>query len=159
MDHCVRLLAFAARAMLTSQSFPASLLILLIAVRIKDPRLYREYIEGTARGAALLDSIKDQSGLARTDNLYALEAIVYSVDDARAVLEQLNLLNSGLDPARPQYLSRRTRALKTPVGDTNPELEKLTSLVRRLSGDAARYRTTVGSMARMIDLWDDSVRR
>ena len=159
MDHCVRLLAFAARAMLTSQSFPAALLILLIAVRIKDPRLYGEYVEGTARGAALLDSITDQSGLARTDNLYALEAIVYAVDDARAVLEQLNLLKSGLDLARPQYLSQRTRALKPPLGDTNPELENLTSLVRRLSGDAERYRTTVGSMARMIDLWDDSVRR
>lgn len=158
MDHCVRLLAFAARAMRTSQSFPASLLVLLIAVRIKDPRLYGEYIEGTARGAALLDSITDQSGLARTDNLNALEAIVYAVDDARAVLEQLNLLKSGLDLARPQYLSQRTRALKPPLGVTNPELDNLTSLVRRLSGDAERYRTTIGSMARMIDLWDDSVR-
>ena len=159
MDYAVRILASAAPAMKRSDAFPASFLVLLAAVKVQNPALYRAFIDGEARGAEVLDCISDRSQLAGTDNLHTLEAIVYAVDDAGAVLEQLNLLNSGLEPARPQYLSRRARALKTPVGDTNPELEKLTSSVRRLSGDAARYRTTVGSMVRMIDLWDDSVRR
>ena len=158
-DHSVRLLAFAARTMPTSRAFPASLLVLLIAVRIQNPKLYREYIEGTARGAALLDCLKDHSRLARTDNLQSLEAVVYAVDDAEAVVEQLLLLNSGLDPTRSQYVSARTRALKSAVGNTEPELNKLISLVRGLSGDVERSRTTARSLARMIDLWDDSVRR
>ena len=158
-DHSVRLLAFAARTMPTSRAFPASLLVLLIAVRIQNPKLYREYIEGTARGAALLDCLKDHRRLAGTDELRTLEALVYAVDDREVVLAELGRLNSGLGPTRPEYLSARTRALKTTVGDVNPELEKLTSSVRRLSGDVERSRTTARSLARMIDLWDDSVSR
>lgn len=159
MDYCVRILASAARAMRRSPGFPASFLVLLVAVKVQRPALYRAFIEREARGAELLDCISDQSQLAGTDNMYGLEAIVYTVDDPLAVLEQLSLLNSGLDPGRPQYLSRRARTLKTRVGDTNPVLEKLISSVQRLSNHEARYRTTAGSMARMIDLWDDSVRR
>ena len=130
----------------------------MIAVRIQNPKLYQEYIEGTARGAALLDCIRDHSQLERMDNLRSLEAVVYALDDREVVLAELGRLNSGLDPTRPEYLSARTRALKTAVGDENPELKKLISSVQRLSGDAERYRTTAGSLARMIDLWDDSVR-
>ena len=159
MDHCVRLLAFAARTMPTSRAFPASLLVLVIAVRIQNPKLYQEYIEGTARGAGLLDCLKDHRRLAGTDELRTLEAVVYAVDDREAVLAELGRLKSGLDPTRPQYLSARTHALKTAVGDVSPELEKLISSVQGLSGDVARHRTTARSLARMIDLWDDSVRR
>ena len=159
MDHCVRLLAFAARTMAASRAFPASLLVLLIAVRIQNPKLYREYIEGTARGAALLDCLKDHRRFVRAGNLQSLEAVVYAMDDAETVVEQLTLLNSGLDPTRSQYVSKRTRGLKSAVGTTESELENLISLVRRLRGGVEEYRTTARSLARMIDLWGDSVRR
>ena len=91
MDHCVRLLAFAARAMVTSGAFPASLLVLMIAVRIQNPKLYQEYIESTARGAALLDCIRDHSQLERMDNLRSLRR----------------------DPARPGSDARRMRTAST----------------------------------------------
>ncbi len=164
MDYCVRLLALAAGDLDEGETLHPALFVVLVAIKIDDPQLYRRFVDGTARGAELIDHLNERrrrtragSGLYRTREerriLDAVEAAVYCADDAGITQTQLELRLRGAGPTLPDYLSSETAALDRDVSTDRERLSHLEALVRGHAADPARYGVGRRYLAGTIDLY------
>lgn len=169
MDYCIRLLALAGRDMQNGRTvFPAAF-VLLVTTKVVNPTLYQRFVQGSARGAEVLDFMNKQhveqgveissrdSRVKRT--LDSVEAALYCADDTGSVLRQLKHLQDGEKPAQPEYLTKATQALDTDVLEDKRRLLALFSAVQNLSDFDLDYGETTSSLVKLIDLYDSSVRR
>ena len=115
LDYCVRLISLAMREYTGGHPL---LLLLLVGLKIKEPDLYRRFVEKRARGAEVIDYLNNETPLGTGGGLHLsidpsallgrLQAAVYCADDADTVHEQLQSLMLGKVPERPEYLSAGT---------------------------------------------------
>ena len=161
MDYCVRIMVVLATNLQPTHRFYPWLLGLLIPLKLVNPQLYRQFIDGVCHGSEVMDYIHglvgeiepDDYDVARVFDL--AEAYAYCAAPRQAqniALEQLQQLAEGKSPVHPEYLSKKTLS-----SDANRAAE----LARMMSSDGAwgapndlaRY------LGNLIDLQHNLVRR
>ena len=165
MDYCVRLLSIAARELTGRYPLHPGLFLLLVAVKVREPDLYRRFIEGNARGAEVIDYLDDCTSVGiggteyhlvnRKDLIEFVHAAAYAADDAETVRRQLERLGQDLEPDRPEYLSREHARLRSTDSAT---LSRLDSLIGEDAKNSNGYGVSLGYLAELIDPYADFVR-
>ena len=165
MDYCVRLLALATRELAGRYPLHPGLFLLLVAVKVREPDLYRRFIEGNARGAEVIDYLDDCTPVGiggteyhlvnRKDLIEFVHAAAYAADDAETVRRQLQRLGQDLEPDRPEYLSREHARLRS---TDSARLSRLDSLIGEDAKNSNRYWVSLGYLAELIDLYFDFAR-
>lgn len=167
IDYCVRSIALVGRNLELLHTMVPWLLGPLIALRLKNPNLYRQFIVGNCRGSEVvnyLDSIIPPVGSdSNLANLMdRIEAYLYFAGDERAAyhgssrstaLSQLRRLQSGEALTHPDYLSERTQS-----SDKNRAIS-LINIVQTAGGSWPLHRDVVGYLGELIDLPQSMVRR
>ncbi len=168
MDHCVRLLALAARDSLLNERLYAGVFMLLAATKIDEPELYQRFVRGDARGADLINNLsgKERSGdldtvtaSSRRSTLNWVEAATYCADDPHRVLRQLRRLEKSEAPDEPEYISSELAVLG--IGDEQ-NLRRLRDIIQMMNESQRFFRgyeSARHSLAEKIDLYTDFVRR
>ena len=169
VDYCARLISMAARGGRPYAMGLPSLFVLLVAVKISDPTLYQRVVHGNGRGAELVDFMTEkhasQGGHGRRkdsrdwNNLTLLEAAVYAADDGRISLNQLELLESQVEPSLPQYLTKETATLQVGIESHALRLKKLIGALERLIKEADFEPFSLASVAASVELSSEIVMR
>ena len=168
MDYCVRLVALAARASLANQRLYPPLLVLLAATKLRDPELYRRFVQGDARGADLINHLNEQRPLGDPtaqvgsdprNALNWLEAATYYADDPNRSLGQLKRLEDGAELDQPEYVSAELAGLDL---GSEENLRRLRDIIETMQGGRTvfeGYQVARRSIAETIDIYTDFVRR
>ena len=169
MDYCVRLIALAAREALANQGLYAPLLVLLAATKLRDPDLYRRFVQGDARGAELINHLNEQrppgDPAAQGDStlrgaLKWLEAAAYCADDPDRSLQQLRRLQEGGVLDQPEYISSELARIDV----ENEEIHAWVKDIIRIMEEnpyfrSGRYEAARRSLAERIDIYAGLLRR
>ena len=168
MDYCVRLVALAGRESLANQRLYAPLLVLLAATKVRDPELYRRFVDGDARGADLINHLNGQRPLgdptAQMDAtpgsiLNWLEAATYYADDRDRSLRQLRRLENGEALDQPEYVSSELADLDV---RSEENLRRVRDIIHTMS-EGQRFLEGYGlarqSLAEKIDIYAGLLRR
>ncbi len=167
MDYCVRLLALAGRDLPKGHTLYPDVFALLVAIKIVEPALYRRFVQGTARGAEVVDFLHDRritedSGSTFSEEWYALnsvEAAAYAADDAEVALAQLKLVTDSNELTQPQYLATATAALNPDDEEDARRLDSLRELLVNYGGWRGGYGTTLRFLPQQIDLYSRMTER
>ena len=168
MDYCMRLLALASRDSEAKLAPALELFVTLVALRIANQGLYRDFVGGVARGADVINYINTRrqsddasasaEGYLEGPDIERLEAALYAADGGADAQGQINSLLDGRSVSRPESLAphHRSQVSRDPSG----ERSKLEQLRNRISSFSNRnpHRVLV-QLARTIDLYHGSVRR
>ena len=160
IDHCVRLIALVGRNIKERQHAYPWLLSMLIALKLKNLALYRQFIQGNCPGSEVMNYISKMIPLPidhrLDDELTVMEAHLCLLDRhmgesrvSRAV-EQLRLLENGEPLTQPHLLSERTK-------ESGPVRAK--NLLRITEGRLYIPSDVIGYLAELIDLHQDFIRR
>ncbi len=168
MDYCMRLLALAARDSEVELAPALELFATLVALKITNQALYRDFVTGAARGADVINYInrRRQSGDASASaegylegpDIERVEAALYAADVGADAQGQVNLLLEGRSVSRPESLAPHHRSqvnLNAPGG--RAKLEQLRNQIGSFS--SRNPHRVLGQLARTIDLYHGSVRR
>ena len=165
MDSCVRLLSLAARDAQPGQPLYPELFSVLIALKITNQELYRRFVDGTARGADVINYMNTRRGSldvgARyrsrisTDKLDLVEAALYCADGGGVVSNQIDSLMSRRPLDAPHYLAEHHLRLNQ-VRDDQQQLVQLKANVQGC--DNRNYPTVLAALAQRIDIHDGFVR-
>ena len=122
IDYCVRLISLIGKNLKPRHYIHPPLVGLLIALKLKNPALYRQFIQGDCLGSDVMNYIDRETlpqGLSSNlaGALDVIEAYLYLTDKRDALpvpgtstaLNQLDLLDSGSALTHPEYLSDRTK--------------------------------------------------
>ena len=164
IDYCVRLIALVGTNLEPRQHMYPWLLGILIPLQLKNPTLYREFIQGDCLGSEVMNFIDKivpapsqyselETVLDRTEVfLYS-----FSYDGARpshglpAALGQLKLLGNGDQLTYPEYLSERTK-------ESDPSrIAELMSIMSAPNISSAP--SNISHLAKLIGLHQELVRR
>ena len=167
MDYSVRLLALAGRDLPKGHTLYPDVFALLVAIKIVEPALYRRFVQGTARGAEVVDFLHDRritedSGSTFSEEWYALnsvEAAAYAADDAEVALAQLKLVTDSNELTQPQYLATATAALNPDDEADARRLDSLRELLVHYGGGRGGYGTTLRFLPQQIDLYSRMTER
>ena len=167
IDYSVRLLALAGRDLPKGQSLYPEVFALLVAIKIVEPALYRRFVQGTARGAEVVDFLYDRrttgdSGSTFSEEWYALnsvEAAVYAADDAEVALAQLKLVKEGKGLTKPQCLAAETAELNPDDEADARRLDSLMELLAHYGGRRGGYGSTLRYLPQKVDLYSRMTRR
>ena len=150
IDYCVRLIALAGRSLAPGHAMYPWLLGLLVTLQLKNPTLYRRFIQGDCMGSEIMDYIDKllpprdlDYEFEQTVNM--MEAYLYLTDQKSpesirlksAALDQLELLQGDSQLTHPEHLSERTR--KSGSQRASSLLEILKHDRMRPSGDIKSY--------------------
>ncbi len=166
MDYCVRVVSLAVANDDGRSNVDQHLLAGLVALKVSNPRLYHRYMEGSARGAEVIDYF---NGLTRAnrrqfrnhlmyddEGLERIEAAIYCADDGGQVMSQFQRMASNSAPDRPEYLSREHQRLNI----EDPErLEKIIQLMDEDTRSHSLFGMDRDRLAELIDLYTDFTRR
>ena len=163
IDYCVRMIALVGKNLDRNHyMYSPWLLALLIPLKLINPALYRQYIQGDRLGCEVMDYIDEQVPHQKLDSLASntldwIESSVYHAekrDDAResGALAQLRLIAGGQELRHPEFLSNRTQQADKERG------QRLISIIENprhtsFPGNA------VGHLAELIDIHQELVRR
>ncbi len=161
-------MALAARESLVNQRLYAPLIVLLAATKVRDPEIYRRFVNGDARGAGLLNHLNeqrplgdatDQVGSNPAEILNWLEAATYRADDRDRVLRQLSRLQNGEELDQPEYVSSELAGLDL---GSEENLRRLRDIIRMMGEDQRSlegYESARRSLAETIDIYAGFVSR
>ena len=166
MDYCVRLLSLATRDMRPGQFRYAELFTVLIAVKITNQDLYRRFVDGTARGADVINYMNTRRGSrdvgapyrspVAADTIDLVEAILYCADGGGFVSRQIDALMNGWPLDAPHYLAEHHLRLNQGRDTDKQQLMQLKANVQGC--EPRRYPEILASLAQRIDIHDDFVR-
>ncbi|MCY4614849.1 MAG: P-loop NTPase fold protein [Chloroflexi bacterium] len=166
MEYCIRLLSLAARDLRPREPLYPELLTVLMAVKITNQDLYRRFVDGTARGADVINYMntrrgsRDVSGRYRlpvaADGIHLFEAVLYSADGGGVVTRQIDALMNGWPMESPHYLAEHHLRLNQGRDIDKQQLMQLKANVegRGPSNDPQALAT----LAQRIDMHDGFVR-
>ena len=158
IDYCVRSIGLVGRNIEPRRNMYPWLLGLLIPLKLKNFALYKQFISGQIFAGQVLDYLATTlwtNGLERRvaialdeieTELYLAEATnSYTAQRESSVLEQLQLIQQGLEPNHPEYLSKRT---------VNSSPQRIGDLIRMIQSDMSRPNTRISLsyLASLIDL-------
>ena len=170
LDYCVRMVALVCRNLEPKKHMYPLLLIVLIPLKLRNPNLYRQLIQGDCHASDVLNYVhetfaqKDRSPTAAQPKdiehtLDCIEVQLYRAESQRerdsesqTITSQLRLLHRGDDLTHPMLISEKTK-------QSNKErLEKLISLSnpQTMPGYWGNF---IDHIAGMIDLHQSLVRR
>ena len=163
IDYCVRMIALVGKNLEPSYyRYAPWLLALLMPLKLMNPAMYRQYIQGNRRGSEVMDYIDEKVPHQALDSPAAdaldfIEGIVYRADKRDDVSEgsalaQLKLIAAGQESTRPEYLSKRTQQ-----ADKNRSQEFIRVIEDR--EHIAPPANGVGKLAELIDMHQEFVRR
>ncbi len=159
MDYCVRVVSLAVasdrgRALVDQYLFAG-----LVALKVANPGLYRRYMEGSARGAQVVDYFNDLTRANRRrfshhlmyddEGLDRIAAAIYCADDAFQVRSQLLRLVDHSAPDHPEYLSQEHQRLG---GGDSERLERILKVVDECMSQPTRFGLDRDALAPLIDL-------
>ena len=166
MDYCVRLLSLATRDMRPGQFRYAELFTVLIAVKITNQDLYRRFVDGTARGADVINYMNTRRGSrdvgapyrspVAADKIGLVEAILYCADGGGVVSRQIDALLNGWPLDNRQYLAEHHLRLDKGRDVDKQQLDQLKATVRGC--EPSRYPEILAALAQRIDLYSDFAR-
>ena len=169
IDYCVRLLALAARSVQRYGAGLPSLFVLLVAVKISKPELYRRVVHGNGRGAELLDYMDERHAAQgvqppRSDSrdwrtLVVLEATVYCADDGPTSLNQIRQLQGEAEPDLPQYLTRVTANSQFGVEAHASRMNAIADTLEGLISSADWDPFSLPSVASRVELSSEALMR
>ena len=166
MDYCVRLVALAAKGLKERHTMFPAVLALLVAVKITDPDLYHRFVLGMAGGAEIIDHMNERHQLYGGDepdrnrrDLEWVEAGIYFADNRRTTWMQLGLLSEGKQLTRPELLAEATRGLSADDESDKRRIDNLLGGMNWFSQQGVNYQGSVGYLAELIDLYDNSSSR
>ncbi len=170
MDYCARLIALAGKELKDRHTIFPAVLTLLVAVKVAEPDLYRRFVQGSARGAELIDYMNDQHrrhSASKPDSnrrdLEWVEAGIYFADDRMGPLEQLQLLRDGKELTQPDLLSVATRTMSMDDAASKRYVNRLHEafewFVNRSDSIRVDYHGSGAYLADLIDLYDGTLRR
>ena len=167
MDYCVRLLSLATRDMRPGQFRYAELFTVLIAVKITNQDLYRRFVDGTARGADVINYMNTRRGSRDVGPPYrsqvagaeidGVEAILYCADGGGVVSHQIDALLNGWPLDNRQYLAEHHLRLDKGRDVDKQQLDQLKATVRGCEN--RNYPVVLAALAQRIDIHDGSVSR
>ena len=167
MDYCVRLLSLATRDMRPGQFRYAELFTVLIAVKITNQDLYRRFVDGTARGADVINYMNTRRGSRDVGPPYrsqvagaeidGVEAILYCADGGGVVSRQIDALLNGWPLDNRQYLAEHHLRLDKGRDVDKQQLDQLKATVRGCEN--RNYPGVLAALAQRIDIHDGSVSR
>lgn len=159
MDYCVRVVSLAVASDRGRAEVDQHLFAGLVVLKVGNPGLYHRYMEGSARGAEVIDYFNDRTSANRRrfssevmyddEGLQRIEAAIYCADDAWKVRSQFLTLASSSAPDQPEYLSREHQRLNTTDSE---RLERVTKMVDEYTRGRARFGIDRDSLAGLIDL-------
>lgn len=172
IDYCVRLIGLIGMTWANRPTMFPWMLGILIALKLKNPELYEEFLEGNCRGSKVMDyfdrvvPVHDQNSLV-SEILTRAEAHLYLSDKRYGttkngqalVLHQLNLLKGDSQTTHPDYISQRTRKA------SRTKITRLIQLMERYESDLQFTlgwtfpATAVRFAASLIELNQEIVRR
>ena len=159
IDYCVKLIALTGKNIELHNYMYPWLIGLLITVKLKNLGLYRRFIRGLCYGSEVVDFVDGVLNSEVDDTLSGLsdriEAELYMAQPRvgpSSPLVQLRLLQQDEPLTHPDYLSRRTRTSGS---------ERAGALIRIIEAPRESHipYSSVASVARMIDLHQEMVRR
>lgn len=165
MDYCARLLSLATRNARSGQFRYPELLTVLIAVKITNQDLYRRFVDGTARGADIINYMNTRRGSRDVDAPYRsevaaaetdrVEAILYCADSGGIVSNQIDALTNRQPLDAPHYLAEHHLRLN----QTRDDQQQLVQLKANVQGCANRnYPAVLAALAHQIDIHGGFVR-
>ena len=165
MDSCVRLLSLATREVHPGQPLYPELFSVLIALKIVNQDLYRRFVDGTARGADVINYMNARRGSrdvgaryrlqVSTDEIDLVEAALYCADGGGVVSNQIDALMNGWPLDSRHYLAEHHLRLNQGRDDTR----QLGQLKANVQGCAnSDYPAVLAALAQRIDIHDGFVR-
>ena len=163
IDYCVRMIALVGKNLEPSHyRYAPWLLALLMPLKLMNPAMYRQYIQGNRRGSEVMDYIDEKVPRQALDSPAAdaldfIEGIAYRADKRDDVSEgsalaQLKLIAAGQESTRPEYLSKRTQQANK---ERSQELIRVIEDREHIAPPA----NGVGKLAELIDMHQEFVRR
>ena len=159
MDYCVRVVSLAVASDRGRAEVDQHLFAGLVALKVGNPGLYHRYMEGSARGAEVIDYFNDLTRANRRqfannlmyddEGLERIEAAIYCADDAWKVRAQFLFLASNSAPDQPEYLSLEHQRLNS---DDSERLERFSKMVDQCMSQPTRFGINRDSLAELIDL-------
>ena len=172
IDYCVRLIALVGSSLEPRQTMLPWMLGLLIALKLKTPALYDEFLTGNRRGCDVMNYLNKKIPILNdfsplTEILIRLEANLYLSDKRFGTSEkgigqalaQLKLLQSGSALTTPDHLAQRTRSA------SRYRIDRLIEMIERYESYFHYFpRSTVatdgiGYVASLINLNQNFARR
>ncbi len=167
MDYCMRLLSLAARDAEADLAPTLELFVTLVALKIANQTLYRDFVSGAARAADVIDyihtcrssrdSVTSQGWHVEGSDMERVEAALYAADGGGSAEGQVNLLLGGRALTRPGVLAPHHRELNVETLGDKPKLEQLRNWMS--SFEDRHPHAVLVELARTIDLHHGSVRR
>ena len=159
MDHCVRVVSLAVASDRRRAEIDQHLFGGLVALKVGNPGLYHRYMEGSARGAEVIDYFNDLTRANRRrfssdvmyddEGLERIAAAIYCADDAPQVRSQFRRLVDGSELDHPDYLSREHQRLGS---RENERLVRICKMVDECMSQPTRFGINRDSLAGLIDL-------
>ena len=157
IDYGVRLIALTARTLPEGDDLHPYLLAFLIPLKLKDPTLYRQFVQGGRRASELLNFVDEldtplagerhfDEWLNHTEAyLYAVEEPIPNFTGGTTAVGQLKLKAQGKELTHPELLSNRTRT---------SENERAAWLLGKIDSDNSTFhgRSTLEYLNGLIDL-------
>lgn len=174
IDYCFRMIALVATQLQPGQYMHSVALSLLIPLKLKNPALYRQFIQGNCLAKEVIDYIygsianplQDLDSIS-VNLLDSAEAMFYCADRERPnaqppALDQLISLSRQQMPAFPdnpllQQMSHLTE--KTKMSNDEHKILRLARLAEKSARIVRVSRETFVELAGLIDLFQESVRR
>ncbi len=163
IDYCVRSIALVSKNLEQRYHVHPWLLGLLVTLKLKNPALYKQFIQGNCLGSEVMNYIHRIGQIQEIDRtsahaLLVIEAYLYRIEagldgfasKAPTALSQLLLLKDGKTLTHPEYLSERIQK----GGPHNAG--QLIEMIKSWGG--WDFINVVGNLAALIDLHQDLVR-
>ena len=167
MDYCMRLLSLAARDSQADLAPTLELFGTLVALKIANQELYRDYVSGAARGADVISYIHTRRMSRHAGSsagwyfegpdIERVEAALYAADWSGGAEGQVVSLLNGHGLSHPESLAPHHRELSADSPEGKSKLEQLRNRIRSFSDKNPRM--VVAGLAQTIDLHHGSIRR
>ena len=164
MDHCVRLLSLAARDVQPGELLHPELLSVLLALKVANQELYRRFVDGTARGADVINYMNTRRGSPEVGTRYRapvarntidrVEEALYCADGGGIVHNVVDALIAGRPLEHRHYLAEHHLRLD-PKRDQQQLIQLRGNVLACSRGD---YPSALAALARRIDIHDGFVR-
>ena len=162
-EHCIRSIAFVGKNARIHQTVYPYVVGTLIVLRLKNPTLYKRFIEGRCHGADIMNYINEVMPDENPDEnphdefrytLCTIETYFYLIDGRRGrrSFKQLLYLITGKQLSHPEYLSKATQTLDEKQEPDKNILEKFKGLMHSNISSARPDINYISSLIELTEL-------
>ena len=160
IDYCIRSITFVGKTIKERHSMQPTLVGILIILRLKNPILYRNFVQEKSLAGAVMDYLDEQTrkkGLHDQSineymtiietHLYTIKGSLYYGDPGKSnSFSQLELLLENKALTHPEYLSKKTQ------GANKERVAKLIGIAEDLDANRGVFDPSIGYLSSIIEL-------